>query len=111
MMSEYGMVGTISYATARYFDWTSSVPMIQEKPIDVKASLDTLSTGKSIPRYSVVKTILHSAPLFFLKYLDNLNKMLLHICATVAPFSDQAGHLCVFFIGFCVIIHCRRSEE
>ncbi len=54
----------ISDATAKYFDWTSSVPTKQEKPIDLKASLDTLSTGKSIPRYSVVKTILHSAPLF-----------------------------------------------
>jgi hypothetical protein len=61
------MVGTISDATPEYFGWTSSVPVKQEKHIDlnVEASLDTLSTGKSIPRYSVVETILHSAPLFF----------------------------------------------
>ncbi len=60
MRPEYRMVGTISDATAKYFDWTSSVPVKKEKPIDLKASLDTLSTGKSFPRYAVVKTILHS---------------------------------------------------
>jgi hypothetical protein len=59
------MEGTISGATATYFDWTSSVPVKQEKPIDLKASLDTSSTEKSIPRYSVVKTIFHSDHLYF----------------------------------------------
>jgi hypothetical protein len=39
--------------------------MIHEKPIDLNASLDTSSTRKSIPRYLVVKTILHCASLFF----------------------------------------------
>ncbi len=64
MMSEYEMVGTISPALK--LDSTSSVPKILEKPIDLKVSLESLSTRKYIPRYSIVRTIPHSAPPLFL---------------------------------------------
>ncbi len=37
-ISEYGTVGIISPATTTKLDFTSSIPMILEKPIDLKAS-------------------------------------------------------------------------
>ncbi len=110
MRSEYGMIGTISDATAKYlighlqFLWKKKSPFVWRHPWILFLQGNPFQGIQWSKLFSILV-------LYFLKYLDNLKKMLLHIFATVAPFSDQAGHLCVFFIGFCIITHCRCSEE